>query len=146
MCSTFKVCRHFMCTYCTLALLSPALANNPLLLPPTYAPLFRTPACESLPAGTRRLLLAGWGGTRELNLYHPSYRLPNISGVQHFTRDRREESMSMGQKAPPGTAPHNCSARGYDRGKVFTRRKVRARKAGWQSNVSICRYQEVDCK
>lgn len=105
-----------------LALLSSALANTTPPTPPLISLLHTNiwkPSSWHPPP-----LLGRLGGTWELNLCHPSYDFSNISGVQHFTRDWWEESMSMGQKAPPGTTPLNCSAQCHYRSKVSLRKKI----------------------
>lgn len=73
--STFNVWRH----HWIVALLS-ALANTP---PPQHTSIPKPSSWHPPPA------LGRLGGTWELNLYHPSERVSNISGVQLFTGDRR---------------------------------------------------------
>lgn len=94
------------CAYCIFALLS-ALANTPS---PLHTGVPKPSSWHPPPA------LGRLGGTWELNLYHPSDRGSNISGVQHFTGDRR----GTGQKAPPGTPPPRRSAREHGGRKVST--------------------------
>lgn len=60
-------------------------------------------------------------GTWELNLYHPSYQLSNISGVQYFTREWWKESTTAKQKAPSGNTPLKCSAHCHYSCEVFRR-------------------------
>lgn len=106
--STFKVWRH-LCAYCIFALLS-ALVNTPS---PLHSSVPKPSSWHPPPA------LGRLGGTWELNLYHPSDRVSNISGVQHFTGDR----WGTGRKAPPGIPPPRRSARQHAGRKGFTRCK-----------------------